>query len=293
MDVAANEAPAERSRAHRTLASVRGDAFVPIGGLIVLVFLVFAIAPGLVTTHSPTQLDVANQLLPPSRSHPLGTDQLGRDLYTRIVYGTRVSLGMAFGVVVLGALFGTVVGAVAGFAGGFVDDVLMRVVDVFLSVPVFILAMAIAAVMGRGVLSLTLALAIVWWPGYARVVRGMVMAIKERPHVESARALGARPFYVVRRHVVPFTLPQLNVRVTQDMGYALVAVASLSFIGLGAQPPTPEWGLLLSGARTYITSAWWYPFFPGLAIALLTVGLSMLGDGIAGRIGVGEHDRGG
>jgi len=292
MAVATDEALVPRSRVRRALAPLRGDAFLPIGGIIVLVFVVFAIVPGLVTTYSPTKLDVANQLLPPSTAHWLGTDELGRDLYTRIVYGTRVSLGMAFGVVFLGACFGTAVGALAGFAGGWVDELLMRIVDVFLSVPVFILAMAIAAVMGRGVLSLTLALAIVWWPGYARLVRGMVMAIKERPHVESARALGARPFYVVRRHVVPFTFAQLNVRVTQDMGYALVAVASLSFIGLGAQPPTPEWGLLLSGARIYITSAWWYPFFPGLAITLLTVGLSMLGDGIADRKGVREDRRG-
>jgi peptide/nickel transport system permease protein len=125
------------------------------------------------------------------------------------------------------------------------------------------------------------ALVIVWWPGYARMVRGMVLGLRERPHVEGARALGASGPYIVRRHIVPLMLEQLNVRITQDLGYALVAVASLSFIGLGVQPPTPEWGLLLGGARAYITSSWWYPVFPGLAIAVATVGFALLGDGLS------------
>ena len=164
----------------------------------------------------------------------------------------------------------------------------MRIVDVFLSLPSFILAMALAAALGRGVVSLTVALAIVWWPGYARLIRGMVMSIGERLHVESARALGVSRTQIVRRHILPFTYTQLNVRITQDIGYALVAVASLSFIGLGAQPPSSEWGLMLSDARQYILQAWWYPLFPGLAIMLLTVGLAMIGDAIADRHGAGD-----
>jgi peptide/nickel transport system permease protein len=252
------------------------------------VFVAFAIAPGLLAPHDPIKLDITNQNLSPRPGHWLGTDQFGRDILSRIIYGTRTSLGMAFAVVLIGAAIGTLVGAVAGFAGGWVDEILMRVVDVFLSLPSFILAMALAAALGRGVTSLTAALAIIWWPGYARLIRGMVMSIGERLHVESARALGVSRTRIVLRHILPFTYTQLNVRITQDVGYALVAVASLSFIGLGAQPPSSEWGLMLSDARQYILQAWWYPLFPGLAIMLLTVGLGMIGDAIADHYGAGD-----
>jgi peptide/nickel transport system permease protein len=288
-DIAGVEAAgAQVERVPRRSRLVRVDLFLPIGAAILAVFVAFAIAPGLIAPHSPTVLDVANQTLPPGPGHWLGTDQFGRDILSRIIYGTRTSLGMAFAVVLIGAGFGTLVGAIAGFAGGIVDDVLMRVVDIFLSLPSFILAMALAAALGRGVVSLTIALAIIWWPGYARLIRGMVMSIGERLHVESARAMGVSRTRIIRRHVLPFTYTQLNVRITQDIGYALVAVASLSFIGLGAQPPSSEWGLMLSDARTYILPAWWYPFFPGLAITLLTVGLAMMGDAFADRFGAGD-----
>jgi len=211
----------------------------------------------------------------------MGTDEVGRDIWTRVVHGTRYSVGMALGIVFIGAAFGTLYGAVAGFLGGTTDEISMRIVDVFLSLPGFILAMAIAASVGRGIVPLIVALAIVWWPSYARLARGMVLSLKERPYVEGARALGATSPYIIRRHIVPLMFDQLNVRITQDIGYALVAVAGLSFIGLGAQPPAPEWGLLLSSARAYITSSWWYAIFPGLAIAFATVGLALLGDALS------------
>ncbi len=257
-----------------------GGALV-LGGIIVLALLVCAFLPDLVAPVDPTKLNVAAKFQPPSAAHWMGTDEVGRDLWSRIVHGTRFSVGMAIAVVGLGALIGTIYGAAAGFLGGKTDEVMMRVVDVFLSLPAFILAMAIAASIGRGIGPLIAALVIVWWPSYARLVRGMVLGLKERPHVEGARSLGGTGPYIVRRHIAPLTMEQLNVRVTQDVGYALVAVASLSFIGLGVQPPTPEWGLLLSGARAYITSSWWYPVFPGLAIALATVGFALFGDGFS------------
>jgi peptide/nickel transport system permease protein len=268
------------------------DPFFVIGLAIVTVFVVFAIAPGLIAPRNPTELDVASQLLPPSGEHLMGTDEVGRDLFTRVVHGTRYSLGMAAAVVAIGALIGIVVGALAGLAGGFVDNAVMRIVDVFLSLPVFVLAMAMAAVLGRGILPLVVALGLVWWPGYARIVRGMVMSVGKRQHVESARALGAGPLYILRRHILPFTVGQLNVRITQDMGFALVAVAGLSFIGLGVRPPTPEWGLMVSASRTHLVEAWWYPLFPGLMIALVTIGLSMLGDALAERSKLSEASRG-
>jgi peptide/nickel transport system permease protein len=252
-----------------------------VGSALVLFFVACALVPGLIAPGDPLKLNVAAQFAPPSAVHLMGTDEVGRDLWTRIVYATRYSLGTALVIVVVGAAVGTVYGAIAGYVGDKTDEVMMRVVDVFLSLPGFILAMAVAASIGRGLGPLIVALAIVWWPSYARFVRGMVLALKERPHVEGIRALGATAPYIVRRHIVPLMIDQLNVRVTQDLGYALVAVASLSFVGLGVQPPTPEWGVLLGGARAYISSSWWYPVVPGLAIALATVGFSLLGDGLS------------
>ncbi|TME22766.1 MAG: ABC transporter permease [Chloroflexi bacterium] len=268
-------------RVQRRSALRRIGLSLPVGGLLVAVFVLFALIPEVVASGDPAKLNVAQQFRPPSAEHWLGTDEVGRDLWTRVVHGTRYSLGMALAIVATGAAIGTIYGAAAGFAGGGIDELMMRIVDVFLSLPGFILAMAIAATIGRGIGPLVGALVIVWWPSYARLVRGMVLGLKERPHVEGARALGASAPYIVRRHIVPLMIEQLNVRVTQDLGYALVAVASLSFIGLGVQPPAPEWGLLLGGARAYISSSWWYPVFPGIAIALATVGFSLLGDGLA------------
>jgi peptide/nickel transport system permease protein len=255
------------------------------GALIVGTFVVMAVAPGVFSSRSTTNLDVANQFLPPSSAHWLGTDEVGRDLFTRVVHGARYSLTMAVLVVLISAVIGTLIGMIAGYAGGWVDQLIMRLTDVFFSLPTFVLAMAIAVVMGRGMASLVFALCLVWWPSHARMVRGMVLSLKERPHVQAARALGAHRRRLVVKHILPFLAGALNVRITQDIGYALVAVASLSFIGLGAQPPTPEWGLVLSGARTYITGSWWYPVFPGVAIVLATLGFSLLGDGIAGLKG--------
>jgi peptide/nickel transport system permease protein len=264
---------------------LRIGVFLPLGLLIVVVFVALALVPNLFAHYDPNQLYVGSQFNPPDGKFWLGTDELGRDLYSRVVYGARVSLGMATIVVVVGAVLGILVGAAAGFVGGFADEVIMRVVDLFLSLPAFILALAIAAVLGRGETSVVVALSIVWWPGYARLVRGMVMKVKHRLHVEGARSLGASSPYIVWRHILPFTWGQLNARVTQDMGYALVNVAGLSFLGLGAQAPTPEWGALLNSGRTYTLNAWWYALFPGLAITIWTLGLSMLGDAISERSG--------
>jgi peptide/nickel transport system permease protein len=257
------------------------QVFVIAGGLIVAVFLLAAIAPGLFA-HNPDGLYVAPPLSPPGAGHWLGTDELGRDFYARVVYGARPSLLMSVIIVAIGATLGTAVGVVAGLFGGWLDEVLMRVVDLFLSLPGFVLALALAAALGRGERSVVIALSIVWWPGYARLFRGMVLGMKHRLHVESARALGAGHFRIARKHMLPFMWGQLNARITQDLGYALVNVAGLSFVGLGAQPPTPEWGSLLQSGLQYIATAWWLTLFPGLAITLWTVGIAMLGDGLSG-----------
>ena len=257
-------------------------AFLIVGGLIVALFVTAAVAPQLFTGQSPLALYSSSPLSPPSAQHWLGTDELGRDFFARVVYGARASLTMSVLVVAIGASVGVAVGVISGSAGGWLDEVLMRVVDLFLSLPGFVLALALAAALGRGETSVVIALSIVWWPSYARLIRGMVLGMKHRLHVESARALGAGPLRIAWKHILPFMWGQLNARLTQDLGYALVNVAGLSFIGLGAQPPTPEWGALLESGLQYVVNGWWLTVFPGLAITLWTLGIAMLGDGISG-----------
>jgi peptide/nickel transport system permease protein len=247
------------------------------------VLLIAALFPTLFTNQPTTGLFMSEALQKPSMNHWFGTDEAGRDVFTRVIHGVRYSLGMALAIVLIAAIFGTLYGSVAGFLGGRLDEIMMRIVDIFLAFPTFILAMAVAAAVGRSMQSVVIALSIIWWPGYARLIRGMVLSLRENVWVESARSIGASTPRVIVRHVLPFTSTELNVRITVDIGYALVAVTSLSFIGLGAQRPTPEWGLLIADGRQYVTSAWWYPIFPGIAIYVSTLIFSMLGDALASR----------
>lgn len=263
-------------------ASLSRRIFMVSGGIIVAVMLVAAVAPQLIARQNPYALYSGVPLSPPSQSHWFGTDALGRDFFAQVVYGARASLVMSLLVVAIGGTVGVAVGVLSGSIGGWLDEVLMRVVDLFLSLPGFVLALALAAALGRGESSVVVALSVVWWPSYARLVRGLVLGMKYRLHVESARALGASPFRIVRVHILPFMWGQLNAKVTQDLGYALVNVAGLSFIGLGAQPPTPEWGALLESGLQYVVNGWWLTVFPGAAITLWTLGVAMLGDGISG-----------
>jgi peptide/nickel transport system permease protein len=267
----------------RANAILRRQPLLVLSALLALLLLVAAAAPGLLASQPTDGLNMTEALKAPSWSHLLGTDEAGRDIYTRIIHGTRYSLGMALSIVLIATVVGTAYGAAAGFAGGWLDEFMMRIVDVFLAFPAFVLAMAIAASAGRGMRSVVVALAIIWWPGYARMIRGMVLGIRENEWVSAAHALGVPTPRVIVRHILPFTFAELNVRITTDIGYALVAVTSLSFIGLGAQRPTPEWGLLIADGRRYVTGAWWYPIFPGIAIYLTTVVFSLLGDALAER----------
>lgn len=249
--------------------------------LTVLCVAVLILAPGLVAPADPFRLDAANRFAPPSLSHPFGTDEGGRDLFSRIIHGARLSLGTAIIVVTFAALVGTAIGAAAGWIGGWVDRVLMRVVDVVLAFPYLVMAMAVAAALGRGIGAAVTALALVWWPSYARMIRGMVLSLKQDLHVKAARTLGASSFQILRWHVVPQTIQQLNVRITLDTGYAVIALTGLSFLGLGAQNPSPEWGLMIANARVFVFSAWWYGVFPGLAIFVTVLNFVGLGDALA------------
>jgi peptide/nickel transport system permease protein len=251
--------------------------------VILLVLLATVLIPGVLATGDPIALNVPERLQAPSLAHPFGTDEGGRDIYSRVVYGARASLGIAVVVVVTATVFGTLYGAVSGLLGGTIDEVMMRIVDLFLAFPAFVLALAVSAALGRGLSSVAIALAIIWWPGYARLVRGEVLSLREYPHVETARSLGVSGLALVRKHMLPFMTKDVNVRMTTDIAYALVAVTAMSFLGLGAQSPTPEWGLLIRDSRNYFGSAWWYLFFPGMMVMITALAFSLLGDAIAER----------
>ncbi len=254
-----------------------------LGAALVLAVLVIAVAgpwiapfPG----HVAGGVDTANRFLAPSLAHPFGTNELGQDVLSLVLAGTRISVLAGLGVVVLGTLFGTLVGAVAGFAGGWTDEVLMRLSDLKLTIPGLILAMAVAAALGAGLLNMVIAIALSWWPGYARLVRGEVLARKEEVYVAAARAIGASPARILFRHVLPNIVSPVVVKMSLDMGFAILTVASLGFIGIGVRPPTPEWGTLLSVSRSYMPDFWWTAVFPGLAMFVAIFGFNLLGDGL-------------
>jgi peptide/nickel transport system permease protein len=248
---------------------------------VVATIVVVVLFPGLLAPGDPHAVRVQDRFLPPSGAHPFGTDEAGRDILTRVLHGARLSIGSALAVAGIAAAFGTLYGAVSGWVGGWVDRVLMRVVDVFLAFPYLVLAMAVAASIGRDMRSAVIALVIVWWPGYARMVRGQVLSLKRDLHVRAAKTLGASDGQLLRWHVVPHTIGQINARLTVDVGYALVALTGLSFLGLGAQAPSPEWGLMIANAKGFVLTSWWYALFPGLVILATVLAFVWLGDQVA------------
>jgi peptide/nickel transport system permease protein len=257
----------------RDAAAILGVAFT---GLI----LVTALIGPYLMTRDPVAVAMGQRLRPPDAANWLGTDELGRDILTRIVHGARMSVLTALGIIVSAAAIGSAVGGVAGYTGGATDAVAMRLVDLLMAFPYLILAMVIAFALGPGLVSTAIALAAVWWPSYARLVRGLVLVLRHHLFVEAARALGASTSRIIGLHILPHCLPALTVRVTMDLGFAIIAGASLSFIGLGPQPPSPDWGAMISNARHYVTSAWWYGLFPGLALFVAVMGFALLGDAL-------------
>lgn len=239
---------------------------------------VTVLAPSLVATHDPFTLDVVNRLQPPSMGHLFGTDEGGRDIFSRVIHGARITIGSSLAIVFFAALVGTSIGAVAGWFGGRVDSYLMRIVDVFLAFPYLVLAMALAASLGRNMGSSILALILVWWPGYARMVRGQVLSIKNELFVKASRAIGASNLRILRWHVVPHASRAVIVRATLDIGYVIIALTGLSFLGLGAQNPSPELGLLISNAKAYVLFGWWYSVLPGLVLIAIVSLFVIVGD---------------
>ena len=262
------------------MAELRSNRLTLIGAIIVAVLGFVAIVGPTIVPYDPAAQDLSNRLQAPSLAHPLGTDQLGRDMATRLIYGARVSLGIAIAVTAIRVVIGTVVGLVAGYAGGWVDELLMRLVDIQLAFPGLVLALVVAGILGPSLRNVMIALSIVGWTTYARVVRGSVLSIKEREYVDAARLAGTPRRRIFKRHLLPGVINPVIVIATLNLGTVVLATAGLSFIGLGAQPPTPEWGTMLAGGREYVRSAWWIVNAPGVAIMLTVFGFNLLGDGL-------------
>lgn len=251
-----------------------------LGLFIVIVILLAALFAPMIATHSPTEVNLGSKLEAPSAEHFFGTDEVGRDIFSRIIYGTRISLRIGLLVVLIAFPIGTILGAIAGYAGGRIDQVIMRITDVFLSFPGIILAMSIAAALGPSIENVMLALAATWWPWYTRIVRSSVLSIKHSEFIEASRALGANPFRILFKEIIPNSIAPATIQASLDLGFVILSAAGLSFIGLGAQPPSPEWGAMLSNSREILREAWWAATFPGVAILLTVLGFNLLGDGL-------------
>jgi peptide/nickel transport system permease protein len=272
--------PRQRTISSTVIEFLRHSPLNLLGVVLIALFLFLVVFGSVLAPHDPIQPNVALKLQPPSSTYWFGTDELGRDVFSRVLSGAKYSLGIAFIILSIAVVVGTLVGLIAGYVGGLVDELLMRLTDLFLAFPALVLAMAIAATLGRNLQNTVIALTVVYWPWYARLVRGQVLWLKEREFIEAARAIGASPWRIVGRHILPNTFAVIIVQLTLDVGYAVLATSGLSFLGLGAQPPTPEWGTMIAGARTFFRDAWWYMTFPGLALTLTVLGFNLLGDGL-------------
>jgi peptide/nickel transport system permease protein len=230
--------------------------------------------------HDPIDQNLADRLHPPSREYPLGTDQLGRDILSRLMVGARISLSIGVVVVSISLMIGTAVGVVSGYLGGWVDEALMRIVDIVLAFPGLLLALVVAGILGPSLTNIMIALAVVGWTQYARIVRGSVLSVKQRDFVAAAKLTGVSEPRLVSTHVVPNVIGPVVILATLDMAYVILATAGLSFLGLGAQPPTPEWGTMLSDGRQHLLSAWWIANVPGVAIMVAVLAFNILGDSL-------------
>jgi peptide/nickel transport system permease protein len=262
----------------------RRDRVALISLIILLLILACAIFAPLLTPYvgeGTGDPNIVNKFLVPSLAHPFGTDSLGRDLLARTLFGARTSLSMGLLVVVFAVILGTPLGALAGYFGDWVDEVIMRVTDIFLAFPPLLLAVAIASALGPGYINAVIAIALTWWPWYTRLVRAQALSLRERDFVEAARGIGVGSGTIIRRHILPNVLTPVLVQSTIDIGSAILTVAGLSFIGLGPQPPTPDWGVMVNEGRLYLQGGrWWLVTFPGLAIFITALAFNLLGDGV-------------
>jgi len=273
-------APADRKQQLRKgLRLLRRNPMVLVGLVILTIWLLIAITAPLIAPTDPIKQNVSERLKGPSSTHYFGTDELGRDIFTRVLYGGRITIPAGFLVIVIGSTLGLFVGAIAGFVGGAWDELIMRISELFMAFPTIILALAITAALGPDLRNAVIALVIVWWPGYARLIRGLVMEVKSREFVEGARSIGASSPYILFRTVLPNCISSAIVLATLDIGNAILSFAGLSFLGLGPDPTSPEWGRMVSTGIDFFDQ-WWMWLYPGMAIATLVLAFNFIGDGL-------------
>ncbi|MBL9036102.1 MAG: ABC transporter permease [Rhodospirillaceae bacterium] len=271
---------ARLSRAYLGWLAFTRNPLAMLGLLIFIVLIAMAFLAPVVTWHSPIAGDLGNRLLPPGDDYWLGTDSQGRDIWSRIVYGSRTTLLIVFMVAITAAPIGIVIGATAGYVGGWVESVLMRVTDAFLAFPKLVLALAFAAALGPGIENAVLAIALTAWPPYARIARAETLTVRGTDYVAAARISGASGMRILAGHIMPMCMPSLIVRVSLDMAGVILIAAGLGFLGLGVAPPQPEWGAMVSEGRTQILEQWWVCTYPGIAIFIVSLGFNLIGDGL-------------
>ena len=270
----------EVSDVKETLYLIKKSPLTMIGLAIILILVTVAIFAPYIAPHNPVTMNLDKRLAPPSKDYLLGTDELGRDILSRIIYGAGVALKIMLIVLAIDLPLGILLGLIAGYFGGWIDEIIMRIADIFMAFPRLILAMAIGAALGPNLKNTMIAIALTMWPVYARLARGETLSIKERTFIEAERALGSSNLKILILNILPLCFSTLVVRATLDMGNIIRIAAGMSFLGLGAQPPTPDWGLMVSSGRNFLVSQWWVPTFPGFAILLTVFGFNLLGDGI-------------
>jgi len=272
------EKRSRNSEWRRVVRGLRKSPLAVLGSVIIGILIAMAIFAPFLAPYSPTKMRLSERLSPPSSRHIFGTDDVGRDILSRVIYGSRISLRICTVVVGLTIGIGTILGVTAGYLGGWVDELIMRISDVFLAFPALILAMAIAAALGPSLQNVILAMVVIWWPRYARVARGQVLVLREIDYMIAAKAIGVSGGRTFIHHILPNCISPIIIQATLDLGEVLLTAATLSFIGFGAQPPTPEWGAMISLGRNYLRDNWWYATFPGLAILVTVMGFNLLGD---------------
>ena len=260
-------------------SQTRKNPLMVVGLVVCILWFAVSLVPNLVAPYGPLEQNIRDRLQPPSASHIFGTDQLGRDVLSRVLYGGRISLPAGLLVVVSAAIVGTVMGSVAGYIGGAWDETLMRITEVFMSFPIIILAMAITAALGPSTINAVLAMVVVWWPNYARIVRSLVLSVKANEYVQAARAIGASRTYILFRTILPNCVAPAVVMSTLDIGNAILIFASLSFLGLGPEPSAAEWGRMVADGIDYFDQ-WWLSAFPGIAIFTVILSFNLVGDGL-------------
>ena len=272
---------ANQRTARHVLSVILRDPLSLTGTIIIILVLFMAIFADQVAPYPEEgkgKTNAPNTLMAPSAEHLFGTDKLGRDILSRIIMGSRSALIVPIGVVLFAVLLGAPLGALAGYKGGWLDEVIMRITDLFLAFPSLLLAMAIASALGRGLDKAAIALIISWWPWYTRIARGVAVSLRERYFVEAAQAVGVSEVVIIFRHILPNTISPILVQATVDMGTVILAMGGLAFLGLGTQPPAPDWGLMVSEGRTYFLDQWWIATFPGMAIFIVVLAFNLLGD---------------